>query len=630
MMAPPFRFVMVVSCSGCLVAVGVLLAASRRPALSDTLPSTDSRSSSSLQEASTSPAPVSSSPEDYEYDYDHDHDAHFHAYPNITFTRILFWCEYLFSARFGSYSGLVHTMLFRNTSIFVVGEERFVHLCREYHIHRKCEEKPFITSCLGDDVVFLHDHGCTKPSPHDAYFDVLLAATLLEDDEACFEAVCGGEVRVVMREVEGLTVHLFSPVTQHGACHKYLLPYYPAQDRLTLTIRNVHWPSCFAGYEVVWSLEPGSDGGGGGGVIKTWSYLPPHCRALEHVLAVVVGLVVVGGVAGNVLVLVLCAWRGHFTEPSTVLCVSTAAAELLVCVFVLAPALHAHLRPMHDEAPADGSSLKVSGGAGTRRLLDVGLEEVEGGFLMFSAHVLNTGLAVSLPTVLLLALEQSLAGTGWSLQEELTWRRTRGFVVASWSVGVLLSLALVHGGGAFWYSFYKLPLAVPPGRAGMVLTGAAVVLGAVVGMTVVVFFVSIWRTLKGGAVRRRLILEIAKAFLHVVTAGTGVAALMLPLGGTSVPRLELAHFLCWWGFLSSVCWHPWLLCLPRRDVRGAVMALVGERRHPWLERLLALGSWVGDAATPSPPPSPRPPSPPRHKLAPGRRHRYLPGVRYYR
>lgn len=624
---------MVASSPWCLVVVfGMVLVASRRT-LSDILPSTDSRSSSSHHEVTTSPAPVSSSPEvpEYEdYEYDYDLDAHFHTHGNITFTRILFWCEYLFSARFGSYSGLVHSMPFRNTSIFVAGEERFVRLCRAYHANRQCEEKPFITSCLRDDVVFLHDHGCTRPSPHDAYFEVLLAATLLEEDEACFQAVCGGEVRVVRQEVDGLIAHLFSPVTQHRACHKYLLPHYPALDRLTWTVRNVYWASCFAGYEVVWSRQPGSDGGSGGGVVKTWSYLPPHCRASEHVLAAVVGLVVVGGVAGNVLVLAVCAWRGRFTEPSTVLRVSMAAAELLVCVFVLAPALHAHLTPMKSEVAAEGSAPDVSGGAHTRRLLHVGLEEVAGGFPMFSVHVLNTGLAASLASSLLLALERSLAGTGWSLQEELTWRRTRGFVVASWSVGVLLSMALVYGGGAFWYSFYKLPLAVPPGRAGMVLTGATVILGAVVGMTVVMVFISLWRMFRAGAVRRRLVLEITKAVLHVVTAGAGAAALMLPLDGTSVPHLELAHFLCWWGFLSSLCWHPWLLCLSRRDVRAAVMTLAGERRHPWLERLLAPGSWVGDAATPSPPPSPRPPPPPRHKLAPGRRHRYLPGVRYYR
>lgn len=235
---------------------------------------------------------------------------------------------------------------------------------------------------------------------------------------------------------------------------------------------------------------------------------------------------------------------------------------------------------------------------------------------MFSAHVLNIGIAVALPTVLLLALDQNFATDSFL---ELTWRCCKGFVALSWSVGLLLSLVLVHISGAYWYSFSKLPLSVTPHRAGLVLIVAAVLFGAVVGMIIVLSFVTFWRTLKGGAVRCHLTLVLLTAIFHTATAVAGGAALLLPLAGHSTPGLELSCFLCWWSFLSFICWHPWLICLPRRIIRESAMTLL--RGHPWLERILAHISWLGNARTLSPSPSPRPEPAVRLELAPGRRHR---------
>lgn len=552
----------------------------------------------------------------------------------IYYVRILFLCEYFYSVRYGSYDGVTDAVMpYGNSTVTVISEEVFVNLCVKHYNHRpgRCAEKRFMTDCLFDDVVFLHGHGCSRPSPQDAYFDQLLASTLLEEDELCFRAVCSGEVRAVRQEFEGHTVHLFSPVTQHSACHKYLLLFYPKEkDNRTLTVlQNVQWPFCFAGYDVVWSREPGN-GGGDGEVIQAWSYLPLHCRITEQVMAAVMALVVVGGVVGNMLVLIASAWRRHQQDHTGLLCMSLATAELLVGVFVLAPGLHAHLRAMHGAVDKEQVSFGGSSSSNTQVLLGVGVEQLEEAFLVLSAHALNMGCMVSLPTVLLLTLERCLALRGRSLQEELTMGRTLCFVVASWSLSVLMSVVLVYGGGSFWYSFYKLPLSIPPGELGLILAGTAAVMALLSGVTIVVSFVAVWRKFRGGAVggtHRHAVptRELLTAVLHLVSAGAAASALLLGLTGIPSPHLEGTRSLCWWGFMFFTCWHPWLLSLPRPHYREAAMALVGRCRRSWLGGTPAPGS-----VAPSPPPSPRPPPRPGPKLAPGIRHRFLPGVRYYK
>ncbi|XP_045132807.1 uncharacterized protein LOC123517042 [Portunus trituberculatus] len=555
----------------------------------------------------------------------------------IYYVRILFICEYLYSIRYGSYDGVTDAVMpYRNSTVTVISEEVFVNLCVKHYNHKpwRCVEKRFMTDCLSDDVVFLHGHGCSRPSPNDAYFDQLLASTLLEEDELCFKAVCSGEVRAVKREFEGRAVHLFSPVSQHSACYKYLLLFHPKEkDNRTLSVlRNVQWPFCFAGYDVVWSLEAG-DRDSGGEIIHAWSYLPLHCRITEQVMSAVMTLVVVGGVVGNMLVLIASTWRRHEQDHTVLMCVSLAAAELLVGVFVLAPGLHAHLKAMYGLADEEKASRGVSRGSNVQLFLEVGVEQLEGAFLVLSAHVLNVGCMVSLPTVLLLALERCLALNGKSLQEQLTMGCTRGFVVASWSLGVLVSMALVYGGGSFWYSFYKLPLSIPPGEPGMILAGVAVVLALLSGATVVVSFVALWRKFRGGAVggtHRHAVptRELLTALLHLGSAGTATSALLLGLTGIPSPYLEGARSVCWWGFLSFTFWHPWLLSLPHHHYRKAAMALADKCRRSWHCRLGGIP--LPGSGTPSPPPSPRPPPRPGPKLAPGIQHRFLPGVRYYK
>lgn len=350
-------------------------------------------------------------------------------------------------------------------------------------------------------------------------------------------------------------------------------------------------------------------------------------------MAAVMTLVVAGGVAGNLLVLMASAWRRHQQYHIELLRVSLAAAELLVGVFVLAPGLHAHLRAMHGAAGKEQMPPGASRDSNAQVLLDVGVKQLEDAFHVLSAHVLNVGCLVSLPTVLLLAVERCLARSGTSLQEELTLGRTRGFVVASWSLSVLWSVALVYGGGSFWYSFYKLPLSIPPGKLELIHAGTATVLALLSGATVVVSFVAVWRKFRGGAVggtHRRAVptRELLTAVLHVVCAGAAASALLLGLAGTPGLHLEGIRSLCWWGFMFFTCWHPWLLSLPRRHYRKAAMALAGRCQRLWDWRLG--GTPAPDSATPSPPPSPRPPPRPGPKLAPGIRHRFLPGVRYYK
>ena len=618
----------------CVLVVGVVVVGAAASQLTPPSPQHHHGPSSSPPPSppppSTSTLPTDTFYEDYDYDYDYHNDDR--PLKNLSFTRLLFFCEYLYTGQYGSYEGLTDAVLpYKNSSVTVISDQRLISICLPHYnlfSSGRCFDKPFITSCLYDDIVFLYGHQCSRPSPDDAYFYQLLAITLLEENETCFQAVCRGEVRVVRREVQGHTVHLFSPVSVHGACLKYMDIFYPAEWYTTSTVsQNVHWSFCLAGYDVVWSRGP-SGGGGEGEVINTWSYLPLHCRTRELIMAAVMTVVVVGGVAGNLVVMMASAWRGHQRDSIWMLCVSLAVAELLVCVFVLAPGLHAHLSVMQGEEQLSPDSTR---GSDAQLLLDIGMQQVEGGFRMLSAHVLNAGCVVSMPTVLLLALEQCLALSGTSLREELTLRRTRGFVAASWSFGVLVSVALVYGSGAFWYSFYKLPLSVPAGEAGAILSGAALVLGLTSAATVILSCVAVWRTLGGrgmGGIHHRTVTVVVTAVFHLVSAGAAGSAFLLPLTGDSRPHMEGTRCLCWWGFLASTCWHPWLLSLPHRYFRESAMALAARCRLSWLGRLLGIMAPVPVA--PSPPLSPRPPPRPLPKLAPGRRHRFLPGVRYYK
>lgn len=527
-------------------------------------------------------------------------------YKKISYTRVLFFCEYIFSAVYGEYSNFTDTVIsYDNSSLAIITDQHFMDLCLPLyiaHYESYCIEKKLITICSPEEIAFLHNHGCQRPSSEDVSFEKLLASTLLEEDEVCFQGVCRGSVRVVERVAGDALVLLISPDVFHsynGSCYKYVRKLYDLEDieseGLYLT-RNRHWPTCFPWYDVLWKVEPETLG-----MVRTWSYLPLRCRVTEGVLVALVMMIVVSGLTGNVLVVAVMIREHHLGEPSNILRTSLAIADLFVCLFVLLPSLDAHLSFMDDrnvESPWWKHAVVSDEVASQQEASGAGVV-IDGGFWLFSALVLSSCSCISLLNLFALSLERfSLKSKVIQYKVVFTRQRARVFVAMTWMLSVLGSLALTYsedGTRALWYPFYKLPLGVSPRGLETVLPAFVVsILGLVCLLTVVLSVLALHNYKKEMARRTGNLREFGEtdvdqsteSSIQIITimilmtisllfsASLAAVALLLHIAAVSVAHMELVGYLCWWGFLAASSWNPWLYNMPSQSFRKEATALI--------------------------------------------------------
>ncbi|XP_071550517.1 uncharacterized protein [Panulirus ornatus] len=516
-------------------------------------------------------------------DYRFDNISNFSLYDNdyptikfIAFTRSIFLCEYIYSAVYGEYTILADSAVsYGNSSLYVITGERFLEFCVPFlKAFNDCEERDVITICHAEDVVFVHLHNCQKPSSEDLYFDHLLVATRLEEDDGCFQAVCEGSLRVVERKVDGVVVRLISPNVT--SCHRYLLKYYQREGNETKVryhTRNQYWPCCFPEYDVVWMGEPEALAS----VAKDWSYLPTRCRSGESFLVVMVTCIVIGGVMGNLLVVIILVRHGFKDTTSTMIRMSLALADLLLSLFVLAPSLNEHIHLIHNT-----DSFQPS---------------VDGGFQVFSALMMSLCCITSQLNLFALSLERLIFASGIAQRSLLFTRpRMRGFIIVTWTLSLLVSLVLMSNGDGMIvglrYSFNKLIIGSSP-RSTKILLPSAMALLAIVCLLTGGFSVQAVRKHFEGKAQRAIEVEegtetdldqggdqschstvnmVLTAVFYIGSTLMGGLACVLHLSAARFAHVELICYLCWWVFLGSPAWNPWLYNLPSQQFRNYARA----------------------------------------------------------
>ncbi|XP_069192577.1 uncharacterized protein [Procambarus clarkii] len=570
-------------------------------------------SSSSLDPTDTSTSSAEIYDTDYYYNYE-DNTITIEIIPGmkqISFTKVLFLCEYIFSAVYGRYSNFTDTLIpYGNMSLAIVSNQRFFNVCVPFYQQlygSECVEMNQITVCYPEEIAFLHATSCRRPSSEDKYFEQLRATMLLAKDDVCHQAVCNGTLRVVERSTEGITILLISPYAtrgNNGSCYKYvqILLEESLAGKGAYVTSNRNWPSCFPGYDVWWTAEPEAVG-----LVRSWSYLPLRCRAGEGFLMVVVICIAVSGLLGNGVVLAVMVRGSHQNEASDILRTSLAAADILLCLFVVMPGLDAHISFM------DGRSV-VSDGVSSELLQTPGGSIVlDGGFRLFSAIVMSSCSCISLLSLFALSLER-FATTTDTTQHGVIFTRARalGYVVVTWMSSLLVSVALTNGEDgilALWYSFYKLPIGVAPRGLQTLLPVTAAILGLVCLLTAILSSLTLHNDIKketrrttelrdlGDTELDQSSTEMMKYVVVIMSLATGLFLLSTTLAGGACllhildahfDGVELVGYLCWWGFIAASAWNPFLYNLPSQRFREDAGALI----RTVMQKKLIYQSWI--------------------------------------
>lgn len=501
----------------------------------------------------------------------------------LMFSRIIYLCEYVFSAMHGHYDKLPTTrVMHNNTSLRLVSEPRFVAVCEP--IFRKfddCETRFPVTVCKAENLTFLHPTSCKRPSFEDVYFEKLLVIMRLEQNGPCFHEVCKGHVRVIDRVIDGVLVRLISPDADGEAgCHRYIQEFFltPRGKHFAFRARNFQWPYCFSGYHVLWAEDPRPRG-----LVPLWDFLPVQCRAVEVGLSLFSLLNVCFGVTGNIAVIVVRGTNFSRWKYQDTLKVSLAFCDLLLCLFVILPSIGVHfdLSTGRMEAPATQETSNVV---------------IDSGFRLFSAVIASTCCMVSVC--------QRFAFSVWILLRtkirsdffRVQW--LRAFPVVSWTVSLMTTVLLMYdgtGSTGIWASFSKLPFGLSKLSMSISFPIVTAVLALMSLLTLLNYSVLLWNNLATAARpghterdegidgltnldtadisrrRHRLVLLILQVLVIFVTSFMVGLALILNFRGE---RAYFISYIASWLYLSGSSWNPWLYNFYskrfRRDAAGVL------------------------------------------------------------
>ncbi|XP_047474549.1 uncharacterized protein LOC125028946 [Penaeus chinensis] len=512
----------------------------------------------------------------------------------LIYSRIIYFCEYVFSAMHGHYDKLPTTWVkHNNASLHLVSEPRFVAVCEPiFRKYDDCEAKFPVTVCKAENLAFLHPNSCKKPSLEDVHFEKLLVIMRLEQNGPCFHAVCKGLLRVIDRVINGVLVRLISPDADGKTCHRYIQEFFltPRGKHFAFRARNFQWPYCFSGYHVLWEEDPRPRG-----LVPLWDSLSVQCRAVEVGLSLLNLLNVCFGVTGNILVIVVRGTNFSRWKHQDTLKVSLALCDLLLCLFVILPSIGVHfdLSTGRLEVPATQETSNVV---------------INGGFRLFSAVIASTCYIVS--------IFQRFAFSVWILLRtkarpdffRVQW--LRAFPVVSWTVSLMTTLLLMHDGSGstgIWASFSKLPFGLSKLSLSISFPIVTAVLALMILLTLLNYSAVLWNNLATAARpghteraegidgltnldmadisrrRHRLVLLIIQVLVNFVTSFMVGLALILNFRGE---RAHFISYIAWWLYLSLPSWNPWLynLCSKRfrqdaADVLRKIFAQLVSRGH---------------------------------------------------
>nr|XP_027216639.1 uncharacterized protein LOC113809301 [Penaeus vannamei] len=504
----------------------------------------------------------------------------------------------------------------RGKTLQIFHQRDFIDVClplfRQYGI---CKEKRYSTFCVEDWTLFLHTRWCQRPSEEDKYFEVLWAVSLMRNDYECFDHICDGSYRVIVREVNGIVVQLLLLDRIRNAC-KYLYQ----DDQLKAHIKsgfnktiiwttNMFFPSCYPYYEVTWLGLPEEKG-----LNRFWDYLPLSCRVGEIVMATSVAFIGVFGAIGNLLVVTVILRSDRRSEESSILRTSLAFADLFTSVFVVIPAFYDHLLPIMGSLDFNEKSAtfhsEISSSASVSFYHHTAVTH---GYRLFQGLVLGVCSFVSLLTLFLLSVERFiLTGRAHRYQHYFTVPRVKIAVFLTWSLAIMDTLFYMYNGdGLFsvtWSSFNKLPVSISNEKIGEVLRWTyschIFVLSVLCVLTVITSLVSIGTFVQEQAKvvagwkkrnmrvsgpyqkenRQILTTMCILTFLFMLSTLPVGAFIVVNLTDTFFVQEDLFRYLGWWTFLSGCSWNPWVYNMRSRQFRQEVGEVLRAMLPLWLRR----------------------------------------------
>lgn len=496
----------------------------------------------------------------------------------------------------------------------VITHKTYVQSClplfRRFH---NCEERESLTICWKEKVVFFHSYNC----PH-SLNDVYLPVFLLSNNTYCFQEFCEGWQGVVDGEVNGLIYRLTN--TRHnlntpscGYVTRSLRHIYRQYNGTLYIIVNNNWPCCYTLYLVIWAGLPEAHGLNG-----AWSYLPLACQVGEVMLLVLVGCVMVGGIGGNLLVLLVMVSGGHLRQESSLLRTSLAFSDLLTATFVVLPAFIQHLTPFFSlpqyfTVTPDMHLTPVPVNVSSTIYLTNALHGWSG-FPLFQSILFNITSTVSLLMLLVLSLERFvITGRYLRYKDYFNYCRIVLAITVAWITSLVNALwfAASEGGilSAQWLTFVKLPTGASgfgTGGARNFIYHGQFVVYLMLGISVVIFsalaifnyvreqlhVAAEWRSLKMKASRK-----YSRDNRHVLTTMTLMLTLFLtstiPLGVNitmnsifyTFQQQTLFSYLSWWLFMAGSAWNPWVYNFRSSQFKEDIQKLQYQvRKACWQQR----------------------------------------------
>ncbi|XP_063594872.1 uncharacterized protein LOC134771846 [Penaeus indicus] len=506
----------------------------------------------------------------------------------------------------------------RGKSLQIFHQRDFIDVCLPlFRQYGKCKEKRYSTFCVEGWTLFLHTRWCQRPSEEDKYFEVLWAVSLMKNDYECFDHICDGSYRVIVREVNDIIVQLLrldqGPTGKAcGYLYKDEEVKVAIRNRLNMTIvwtANLFFPSCYPYYQVTWMGLPEEKG-----LNRFWDYLPLSCRVGEIVMATSVAFIGVSGAIGNLLVVTVILRSNHRSEESSILRTSLAFADLFTSVFVVIPAFYDHLLPIMGHLDFNEKSATFySGMSSIASLSFYHLHSLFHGYRLFQGIVFGVCSFVSLLTLFLLSIERFIStGRAHRYRHYFTVPRVKIAIFLIWSVAIMDTLFYIYNGdGSFsatWSSFSKLSISISNEKVGVALRWSyslhIVVLSILCFLTVVTSLVSIGTFVQEQAKvvagwkernmrvsgpyqkenRQILATMCILTFLFLVSTIPCGAYIVVKLTDAFFVQGDLLRYLGWWTFLSGCSWNPWVYNMRSRRFRQEVVEVLRAMLPLWLRR----------------------------------------------
>ncbi|XP_063585095.1 uncharacterized protein LOC134762520 [Penaeus indicus] len=498
-------------------------------------------------------------------------------------------------------------------------QARFVDICLPlYRGIDVCKEMKHLTIC-SDLVVFLHTHDCQRPSEDDKYFEVLLTRTIFKEDYNCFQLICDGMFRIVVRNVSGITVEVWVHDHENDQCSEYytddeVTDFLADKEReVIIWTVNTFFPCCYSVHAAVWLGDPADRG-----INKFWDYLPFSCRVAEIALVCLVAFVGLSGALGNLLVVVVM-FTGDDEGESCILRTSLAFADLFTSVFVILPSLFDHLSPILEIYDLKENYQVIEYVGKNSRIQFVNFADVyetKNSFRVFQGLVLGVCSFVSLFTLFMLSFERLiLTGRAFRYHHYFSVPRIKIVIMITWITALLNTLTFMYDDdGGFtvtWSNIIKLPVSLSLSFSNAVVVNLIFLIqvGLLVFLCLGILFFSIasiakfaqeqtkvaagWRNRNmrvSGPFKQenRYILStmVMMTLLFMISTVPKATKMIIDHTNYKMANVFLLEYLSWWMFVSGSAWNPWIYNMRSQQFKkNALRVLQGMIPRRLKERL---------------------------------------------